>query len=129
MMATDDPQAAMAAFLARLPAGFLTGRSVAIKAKFNSDDPFPASTAPDTLEALLMGLQGAGADRLVLAERSGMGDTAAVLRATSVSALAERLGVGVQIIGGPAGGRLRGVPAGGEQLAARLQARAPLRPL
>jgi uncharacterized protein (DUF362 family) len=61
------------------------GRDVAVKANFNSADPFPASTHPATLAALLAGLQGRGAARLTLAERSGMGDTRQVLKTTGAA--------------------------------------------
>jgi uncharacterized protein (DUF362 family) len=58
------------------------GRDVSVKANFNSDDPFPASTHPATLAALLAGLKARGAASLTLAERSGMGDTRRVLERT-----------------------------------------------
>ena len=51
------------------------GRDVAVKANFNSADPFPASTHPATLGALLSELKRRGAQGLTLGERSGMGDT------------------------------------------------------
>jgi uncharacterized protein (DUF362 family) len=67
------------------------GQRVAIKANFNSADPFPASTHPETLATLFDGI-GTEAD-VVFAERSGMGDTATVLEETGVLELAEERGV------------------------------------
>ncbi|OLC14021.1 MAG: hypothetical protein AUH29_11400 [Candidatus Rokubacteria bacterium 13_1_40CM_69_27] len=61
------------------------GRDVAIKANFNSADPFPASTHPATLAALLASLTSHRAASLTLGERSGMGDTRRVLEATGVA--------------------------------------------
>jgi uncharacterized protein (DUF362 family) len=54
---------------------------VALKANFNSADPFPASTHLDTLRAIVQTLKNAGASGITLAERSGMGDTEQVLKA------------------------------------------------
>ncbi|MDD1653993.1 MAG: DUF362 domain-containing protein [Methanomicrobiales archaeon] len=68
------------------------GRSVALKANYNSTDPFPASTHPDTLAALVRAIQAAGASTVTLAERSGMGDTRRVLEERGVLRLASDLG-------------------------------------
>ncbi|MBI2493360.1 MAG: DUF362 domain-containing protein [Candidatus Rokubacteria bacterium] len=61
------------------------GRDVAVKANFNSDDAFPASTHPATLAALLGELKARRAGSLTLAERSGMGDTRSVLQRTGAA--------------------------------------------
>ena len=70
-------------------------KSVALKANFNSADPPPASTHLDTLEALMGYLRGAGAGDVTLAERSGMGNTRAVLESMGAYNLGERLGFDV----------------------------------
>jgi len=75
-----------------------SGKNVALKANYNSADPFPASTHPDTLEALVRGLKDAGASDLVLAERSGMGDTRTVLKQVGVFDLSERLGFRIVVL-------------------------------
>lgn len=54
------------------------GKSVAIKANFNSADVFPASTHADTLQQLLEVLQNAGSS-ITLVERSGMSSTDEIL--------------------------------------------------
>jgi uncharacterized protein (DUF362 family) len=46
--------------------------------------PFPASTHLDTLRAIVDGVKAAGADEIVLGERSGMGDTREVLEEMGV---------------------------------------------
>lgn len=68
------------------------GQNVAIKANYNSSDPFPASTHIKTLEALVKNLKEAGATELVMAERSGMGDTGEVLEKTGVFDLSKKQG-------------------------------------
>ena len=65
---------------------------MALKANFNSADPFPASTHIDTLRAIVETLKGAGASGVTLAERSGMGDTEQVLEQMGVLALSRELG-------------------------------------
>ena len=59
-------------------------KRVALKANFNSADPFPASTHIDTLRVLVKTIESAGASRVTLAERSGMGDTREVLEEMGV---------------------------------------------
>ncbi len=54
-------------------------KKVAIKANFNSADPFPASTHPDTLKTILRVLKDVDSS-VVLAERSGMDETDKILR-------------------------------------------------
>ena len=68
------------------------GKMVALKANYNSDDPFPASTDIGTLEVIVDELKKAGIGGLTLAERSGMGNTRKVLEKTGVLRLSEKLG-------------------------------------
>lgn len=56
-----------------------TESTIALKANYNSDDPFPATTHPETLRVLVEHLK-KNSRTLVMAERSGMGDTTAVLK-------------------------------------------------
>lgn len=78
-------------------AGF-GGAKVAIKANYNSADPFPASTHPDTLRTLAHALKKAGAESLELAERSGMGDTARVLDSMGADSVAQEVGMRVTVM-------------------------------
>jgi uncharacterized protein (DUF362 family) len=73
------------------------GKKVALKANYNSADPFPASTHPDTLRAIITALKGAGVKRVTLAERSGMGVTRRVLEEIGVFELGEELGFDVVV--------------------------------
>jgi uncharacterized protein (DUF362 family) len=65
-----------------------SGLSVALKANYNSADPPPASTHIDTLDAIGKVILEQKPSRLTLAERSGMGNTQAVLEEHGVTALA-----------------------------------------
>ncbi|OFW56673.1 MAG: hypothetical protein A2133_06015 [Actinobacteria bacterium RBG_16_64_13] len=78
--------------------GDLSGKSVALKANFNSADPFPASTHPDTLRAIVTLLKEAGAREITLAERSGMGDTRNNLERLGIFALSQQLGFKVVVL-------------------------------
>ncbi len=82
------------------PAGLtdLSGRSVVLKANFNSADPFPASTHLDTLRALIAVLKEAGVGQITLAERSGMGDTRENLEKLGLFALSGELGFKVVVL-------------------------------
>lgn len=71
------------------------GATVALKANYNSADPFPASTHIDTLRALAAIILKEKPKHLTLAERSGMGSTKNVLRDCGVTALGEKLGFDV----------------------------------
>lgn len=57
----------------------LTDKWVALKPNFNSAHPFPGSTHPETLRAMVRLLRELGADRITVADRSGMGDSRAVM--------------------------------------------------
>ncbi len=65
--------------------------TVALKANYNSDDPFPATTHPETLRVLAELLREASG-KLAMAERSGMGRTSSVLKNRGVLDLSRRMG-------------------------------------
>jgi uncharacterized protein (DUF362 family) len=56
----------------------LAGRDVYLKASYNSQDPFPASTHPETLRTVVRTLRDMNCRRIFLVERSGMGITTEV---------------------------------------------------
>ena len=80
-----DRAKAVAACLEAFDFKACEGKDVAVKANYNSDDPFPASTHPATLAALLGELKRRRAASLALGERSGMGDTRSVLERTGAA--------------------------------------------
>jgi uncharacterized protein (DUF362 family) len=65
---------------------------VVLKPNFNSADPFPGSTHPETLATLVEWIGERGASRVTVADRSGMGVTRDVVQAKGVDAQARRLG-------------------------------------
>jgi uncharacterized protein (DUF362 family) len=67
------------------------GAEVFVKPNFNSADPTPGSTHNDILQAMVERLHAWGAARIRVGDRSGMGDTRAVMRAKGISELADAL--------------------------------------
>jgi len=74
------------------------GKTVALKANFNSANLSPASTHPDTLRTLVQELWRMGARSLTLAERSGSADTRSVLTELGIFDLAGELGVDTVVL-------------------------------
>ncbi len=72
-------KAAIQSLLGKLNLEVLSGQRIAIKANFNSADPFPASTHPDTFAQLVDTIKQAGASEIHVGARSGMGNTKKVL--------------------------------------------------
>jgi len=94
----DDLRRGLETLLSRFPVQDLAGKTVAIKANFNSADPYPASTDPVTLGAIIDIIAGGDLEEIVLAERSGMGVTARVLEQCGVYDLAKEKGFSVIIL-------------------------------
>ena len=92
ILKTINRTAGVPALLKKFGLDDYSGKQVALKANFNSADPFPASTHLDTLRAIVENLKNAGASGITLAERSGMGDTEQVLEQMGVLALSKELG-------------------------------------
>ncbi len=123
-----DRARAVAACLDALEFRACEGRGVAVKANFNSEDAFPASTHPDTLAALFATLKARRAGALTLAERSGMGDTRRVLERTGAADVAKKAGARVIVlddVGRPAWEAFRGEHWPNGLHAARLFTEAP----
>ncbi len=98
VLKTTDRTTGVPALLKKFGLDDYAGKQVAVKANFNSADPFPASTHLETLEAIVETLKGAGAGGITLAERSGMGDTAEVLEEMGVFALSRKLGFNTVVL-------------------------------
>jgi uncharacterized protein (DUF362 family) len=69
----------------------LQGKDVYVKANYNSAHPFPATTHPDALRALVALLREEGCGRITLIERSGMGTTRDIWQSLAVPRLAREL--------------------------------------
>ena len=92
VLKTTDRATGVPALLGKFNLSDFSGKEVALKANYNSADPFPASTHIDTLRAIVEDLKGAGAGGITLAERSGMGETREVLEDMGVLSLSEEMG-------------------------------------
>jgi uncharacterized protein (DUF362 family) len=92
VLKTTDRANGIRGLLERFLISDLKGLKVAIKANFNSADPYPASTHIDTLSAIVDVLEDNNVSGVTLAERSGMGDTAEVLHNRGVDVLAATQG-------------------------------------
>ncbi len=93
LVRTTDRAEGVQRAIALLQSNPVQGKAVALKPNFNSADTFPGSTHNDTLRALMQTLQGMGATRITLAERSGPGDsTHQVMERKGIFDLAEELG-------------------------------------
>ncbi len=70
----------------------LNGQSVFVKPNFNSPDPAPGSTHPETLRTIVSILFEHGADKITVGDRSGMGDTRATMERIGVFQMAGEMG-------------------------------------
>ena len=93
-----DRAAGVSEVLGAFDLSVLAGADVALKANFNSADPFPASTDIVTLAAIADAILDAGPEKLTLAERSGGGPTRDILTERGIIALAEDRGFGVVVL-------------------------------
>jgi uncharacterized protein (DUF362 family) len=98
MVKTDDRTTGVARAIDLLGLDRFGGAEVFLKANYNSSDPTPGSTHPEVLAALLGALQKRGAGPVNLGERSGMGDTRAVLRTRGAFDIAGRFGAKVLVL-------------------------------
>ncbi len=92
LVKTTDRAEGVRRALQLLGANPARGKRVLLKPNFNSADPTPGSTHADVLRALVVQLNDMGAQTITVADRSGMGDTRAVVRDKGVYALADELG-------------------------------------
>jgi uncharacterized protein (DUF362 family) len=91
LASTMDRAAAIRRGLQALGISFGSGKRVVIKPNFNSADPFPAATHPDTLAALVEHARAAGVSSITVADRSGMGNTRQVMERKGVFEQAKAL--------------------------------------
>lgn len=98
ILKTNDRKSAVQMMLNQFGVEGYVGKSVTLKANYNSSDPYPASTHIETLRAIVEGLKAQKPASITLAERSGMGDTAEVLSQTGVTALAKELNFNTTVL-------------------------------
>ena len=98
LVKTDDREEGIESLLENFDISNFEDKNVALKANYNSSDPFPASTHPDTLKKLVRSINSAGPNNIILAERSGMGETRRVLENRGVMDLAQKEGFEVRVL-------------------------------
>jgi uncharacterized protein (DUF362 family) len=76
----------------------IKGKNLFLKPNFNSADPAPGSTHPDTLSTLVQMLQTLGAARITVGDRSGMGDTRRVMEQKDIFRMADELGFEAMVL-------------------------------
>lgn len=91
LVRTEDRSEGVRRALALLGINPVKGKEVLLKPNFNTADPAPASTHNDTLRSLILALWGMGAEKITLAERSGMADTLRVMEVKGIFEMAEEL--------------------------------------
>jgi uncharacterized protein (DUF362 family) len=75
-----------------------SGQHVLLKPNFNSSDPSPGSTHMDVLKSLVTLIRDRGAEKITVAERSGMGSTRQVMDDLKVFEFAEEFGLEVLVL-------------------------------
>ena len=94
----SDRKVCIKRLLSEYDMDIFSGASVCLKANYNSADPFPASTHPDSVQVIVESILSEGPERLVLAERSGMGITREVLEERGIISLAKTTGFSLSIL-------------------------------
>jgi uncharacterized protein (DUF362 family) len=69
------------------------GKDVYLKCSYNSPDPFPATTHPESLRSAAELIQSKGSQRIILAERSGMGLSRKILEKLGAMELLRQLDI------------------------------------
>jgi len=90
LVKTDDRKEGINSLLENFDINDFKDKNIALKANYNSQDPFPASTHLETLKTLVKSIKNSKPNSLTLAERSGMGNTREVLETRGVMALADK---------------------------------------
>ena len=98
LIRTSDRTEGVRRALALLGAEGPAGGKALLKPNFNSADPAPGSTHNDVLCTLVSWLKEQGASSIVVADRSGMGQTRRVMEQKGVFALGQELGFEVQVL-------------------------------
>lgn len=89
---TTDRAAGVNRALDLLDVNAAKGKDLFLKPNFNSADPTPGSTHDDVLATLVRRLQSMGAGRITVGDRSGMGNTRAVMQQKDIFRMAGELG-------------------------------------
>ncbi|MEW6568431.1 MAG: DUF362 domain-containing protein [Chloroflexota bacterium] len=97
LVKTDDRASGVRRALDLLGIRPTQGKRVLLKPNYNTADPAPASTHPDVLRALAQWLLDSGSESVTVGDRSGMGDTRAVMERVGAFEAAAELGLGTAV--------------------------------
>jgi len=75
------------------------GDTILLKPNYNTADPFPGSSDPQLIKAIINLLYGAGAGRVILGERTAFLHSRKVLEQASIVKVAEEAGAEVRVFG------------------------------
>ncbi|MEM1994203.1 MAG: DUF362 domain-containing protein [Nitrososphaerales archaeon] len=98
LVKTNDRVNGVKRLLAKSDLAEYKGKRVFLKANFNSSDPYPASTHPDTLRTIVNSLRSVEVKEVVLGERSGMGNTRDVLNKVGVFNISAESGLKIEVL-------------------------------
>jgi uncharacterized protein (DUF362 family) len=70
------------------------GKDVYLKCNYNSPDPYPATTHPEALRAAAEFVKSKGSQKIIVAERSGMGETRGVVEKIGALELMRQFDIG-----------------------------------
>jgi uncharacterized protein (DUF362 family) len=90
---TDDRAFGVRRALDLLEINPVRGKRVLIKPNYNTADPAPSSTQPEVLRALARWLWESAAETIAVGDRSGMGNTRAVMERVGTFDVAQELGL------------------------------------
>lgn len=95
IVSTENREQGIEEALGLLGINPVEGKSVFIKPNFNTADPFPASTHPETLEAIIKLVKKMGPLSVTVGDRSGPADTEEVMKKLGIHAICARHSVGL----------------------------------
>jgi len=98
LIKTDNREEGIADLLENYDMSDFKAKNIALKANYNSADPFPASSHPKTIQKLVRSIKEHDPSNIILAERSGMGNTRDVLETMGVIYLGEKEGFEVRVL-------------------------------
>ena len=98
LVKTDNREEGIGDFLENYDMSDFKAKNVALKANYNSADPFPASSHPKTVQTLVRSIKEHNPSNIILAERSGMGNTRDVLETMGIIYLGEKEGFEVRVL-------------------------------
>ena len=95
LVKTKERRAGLRSSIELLGINPVQGKKVVLKPNFNTADPYPGSSHPETLRGLIEQLNEMGASGITIAERSGPADSGDVMELLGVYEIADQYGVEV----------------------------------